>query len=64
MTQTEKNEIQQMIDDAVEKGVVKAVQEVLNDKNLLSQLVEDIGMLNAIEEGMESESIDKNDFRN
>ncbi len=62
MTKTEKLEIQGMIDEAVEAGIIKALKAIYNDKDKLVELIEDIGLGMAIENGMKSETINKNEF--
>lgn len=64
MTNAEKMEIQGMIDKAIEKGLVKAIKAIYKDKDKLAELIEDIGIGKAIEQGMKTETIDKNAFLN
>lgn len=50
MTHSEKNEIQKMINDAVQTGIIEAIKTIYSDKEKLIDLIEDIGLANAINE--------------
>ncbi len=62
MTETEKREIQSIVDKAVEKGVVQAFKILFSDKKKLEELIEDIGMTKAIEQNRTNELIEENEI--
>lgn len=61
MTETEKQEIANIVNKAVEQGVIKAVKIIFNDKAKLAELIEDIGMTNAIKQNRTNTLVEEND---
>lgn len=55
MTSTEKIEIQQMINEAVRAGIREALQAIFQDKDTVMELIEDVGLVNAMNECDRSE---------
>ena len=50
MTKSEKIEIQNMINDAVQAGIVESIKFIFSDKNKLMEIIEDIALIKAMQE--------------
>ncbi|HHD83043.1 MAG TPA: hypothetical protein ENK92_02955 [Bacteroidetes bacterium] len=60
-----KSEFEEIIGNIVEKSVVKALnKKKLFFRKIFLETLEDIGLAKAIDEGLKSKTIDKNDFMN